>query len=493
MPPQNPATTSAIEPSAPVAAPAVAPAQFIKAEANLLRFPIFALSTKGLKNVDQIQCVGMKREGTQEHRFSLTVSRNTRFIYPGPLARKVHFALLSIVYEQGFPFKNPVGFTWRDLARRIQSAHGGDKIDRLKEAIRSIHGVVLTTEYALKSGADRQALPSRERGYHLYSDFVFLNEPLPDGGIADRNYVWFADWYLANLNSFYAAPIDYHLWRSLNEQSPIASRLYEFLLFNFAGRHPQLTINYAKLAQFLPVRVEQYLSLAQRQLGEAMELLQQNLVTRSTTWMLGKNNAIQLRFVPGPLIAPGREQERLPAVVDSAFLEDFCVTEIRTHETPSETIVRQFYRLWAGHEQTHPVKAEIAWANELLDQYGRRTVDLLMPAVIKRLKAGFPNAKTFGATRRYFAAAHADLERQHRSRTKRDDGKGVSQVSLSFCSCRARAVRGCFESSDSRSSDGNPHDAGSVGARWIHRPVGACGAPGRSFTTGTSATHTALS
>ncbi len=391
------------------------PAQFIKAEANLLRFPIFALSTKGLKNVDQIQCVGMKREGTQEHRFSLTVSRNTRFVYPGPLARKVHFALLSIMYEQGYPFKNPIGFTWRDLARRIQSAHGGDKIDRLKEAIRSIHGVVLTTEYALKSGTDKQALPSRERGYHLYSDFAFLNDELPGGGIADRNFVWFDAWYLANLNSFYAAPIDYHLWRALNERSPIASRLYEFLLFNFAGRHPQLTINYAKLAQFLPVRVERYLSKAREKLDEAMQLLQQNLVIRSATWTQSKTNEIQLRFAPGPLLSPGPEQERLPAVDDTAFLEEFSVREIRTRETPSETIVRQFYKLWAGHEQSHPVKVEIAWADELLDQYGRRTVELLMPAVVKNLKAAFPNAKTFGATRRYFAAAHADLERQHRA------------------------------------------------------------------------------
>src|ERR1700681_1373857 len=105
-----------------------------------------------------------------------------------------------------------------------------------------------------------------------------LNDTWPDGSIADRNYVWFSDWYLANLNSFYTAPIDYHLWRALNERSPIASRLYEFLLFNFAGRHPQLTINYAKLAQFLPIRVERYLSDARRQLDEAMELLQQNLV-----------------------------------------------------------------------------------------------------------------------------------------------------------------------------------------------------------------------
>lgn len=136
------------DPSAATVRPKWVHARLIKAEANLLRFPIFALSTKGLKNVDQIQCVGTKRVGTEEHRFSLTVSRNTRFVYPGPLARKVHFALLSTLYEQGYPFRNPIGFTWRDLARRMGVAHAGNKISRLKEAIRSIHGIVISTEYA---------------------------------------------------------------------------------------------------------------------------------------------------------------------------------------------------------------------------------------------------------------------------------------------------------------------------------------------------------
>ncbi|HEY1602755.1 MAG TPA: hypothetical protein VGG64_24330, partial [Pirellulales bacterium] len=357
MSPENLATLSAANPPAPdpteqgITAsplPTNPPGQFIKAETNLLRFPIFSLSTKGLKNVDEIQCVGVKRDGTQEHGFSLTVSRNTRFVYPGPLARKVHFALLSIIYEQGYPFTNPIGFTWRDLARRIQSAHGGEKIGRLKEAIRSIHGVVITTEYALKSGPDRQHLPSRERGYHLYSDFVFLNDQLPDGGIADRNYVWFADWYLANLNAFYVAPIDYHLWRALNEASPIASRLYEFLLFNFAGRHPVLTINYANLAQFLPIRVERYVSKAREKLDPALKRLQDNLVIRSVQWGHAKDNSMQLRIVPGPLLLDRPGQERIPATDDTDLLDNFRVREVHSSETPSQTIIRQFYRLWTG-------------------------------------------------------------------------------------------------------------------------------------------------
>ena len=85
--------------------------------------------------------------------------------------------------------------------------------------------------------------------------------------MADQNSVTLADWYLANLNSLYAAPLDYAVWNRLNDGSPLASRLYEFLLFNFSAGIDTFTINYAKLCQFLPAKVEPYASQAKEQLA----------------------------------------------------------------------------------------------------------------------------------------------------------------------------------------------------------------------------------
>src|SRR5438067_10345242 len=96
----------------------------VRAEANLLRFPLFALSTKGLKTLDGIECRGTVRRGGTAHAFSLRVSRNTASLYPGPLARRVHFALLGIATERGLPLTNPVTWTWRDLCRRLGIAYG---------------------------------------------------------------------------------------------------------------------------------------------------------------------------------------------------------------------------------------------------------------------------------------------------------------------------------------------------------------------------------
>src|SRR4051794_7541737 len=66
--------------------------RFIRAEANLLNLPLFALQTKGLRSLDGIECRGKVTRGETTYDFTLRASRNTATLYPGPLARKAHLA-----------------------------------------------------------------------------------------------------------------------------------------------------------------------------------------------------------------------------------------------------------------------------------------------------------------------------------------------------------------------------------------------------------------
>jgi hypothetical protein len=91
----------------------------IKVEANLLRFPFFALHTKGLRELDGIECVGRRIRDGKAQRLRLSITRNVADSYPGPLSRKVHFALLRMVTECGLPFENPIEFSWRKLSRTM--------------------------------------------------------------------------------------------------------------------------------------------------------------------------------------------------------------------------------------------------------------------------------------------------------------------------------------------------------------------------------------
>lgn len=215
--------------------PAIKPPEIIRAEANFLRFPFFALHSKGLRQLDGIECIGRKQIHGRNHEFKLSVTRNTKHLFPGTLSRSVHYALLSIQQEQGFPYHNPIIWrSWHQLTDQMGVSWGGEIVGKIKDAIRRTSGVLITTNYALTIaiGDDRHILPQDEYGYHLYDAYRFKNDRIHDGSLSETNAVWLSTWYLRNLNSLYSGPLHYPTWLRLDQQSSIASRLYEFLLFN---------------------------------------------------------------------------------------------------------------------------------------------------------------------------------------------------------------------------------------------------------------------
>ncbi len=409
----------------------IASPALVRVESNLLRFPFFALHTKRLRQIDFKEVTGTRDEDGQTFEFVFRVSRNTDYTYPGPLSRQAHYALLRLDAEKyGFPLRNPVDFTWRELARTMGRSWAGEKTtEPLKAAIRSTFGAIITSCYALKSGATRKSLPARERGYRLYADYVFLNEPMPDGTIADGNYVWFDDWYLANLNNFYTAQLDYDLWQRLNNQSPVASRLYEYLSFVFSSRTSRFVVNYPKLARFLPVKVWRYPVDAKNQLDPPLSLLCREAVINSWEWATSKTGLIQVCISPNDGLRPRLDKSpTLTASPEINFFEDAQIREGRADHSPAWMLVQNFHKQWSGQSHRRPGPAELTLARKLLEKYGRKTVDTLLPRVVKTMKKQYPQAKTFGATRDYFAAIHGQWEAHQRAAAREQEERTQQQA-----------------------------------------------------------------
>src|SRR5205823_6103114 len=147
-----------------------------------------------------------------------------------------------------------------------------------------------------------------------------------------------------NLNALYTAPLDYELWRWLDHQSPIASRLYEFLIINFYSRTPVLRINYEKLAQFLPIKTEPYRSSAERQLEPAFRLLAVSNVIEAATWTDSRRGIGQLHIHRGSKLSAPREQVTLPLdLTEEEFTGAIEVKELRDRKPPEWDIVAEFY------------------------------------------------------------------------------------------------------------------------------------------------------
>lgn len=414
-------THPGLSPTQPAAASLLP--RFIRAEANFLRLPLFALQTKGLKTLDGIECRGTITRNGETHHFTLKASRNTASPYPGPLARAAHLALLSIATERGFPVENPIPWKWRDLCRRMGTGGSGRDIQHLKAAIRSTALLGIDSQYAIYSKSDSRMIRTQEEVLHFYERVAFVGSKLPGGGTADANYVWLADWYLSNLNAMFTAPLDYELWRTLDRQSPIASRLYEFLFLNFYSGAPVLRFGYEKLAQFLPVQPERYRSQAIQQLGPAFELLRAAGIVSGVTWEESKTGLARLHIHRGKALDFARDQRLLPfEFAEDETDETFQVREIRDVRTPEWELVTGFYGLWTGESHHRPTKKELETAQLIVSRHGAKKAKDLIPRLVKRLKEQWPDAKTFGAVGPYLSEIVAEMEKdeQRRERERQD-------------------------------------------------------------------------
>lgn len=384
----------------------------IAVEANFLRLPLFALHTKGLGRLDGFECRGKTTRGNKTWEFEFRTARNTATSYPGPLSRSVHLAFLSILTEQNKPLTNPISWSWRNLCARLEIEPSGWMIRDLKQAIEATAGLMIFSQDALYAKPTGERLRTSQ-ALHLYDTVYFIKETMQDGRIADTNYLWLSQWYLDNLNSLFTAPLDYELWRSLEKQSPIASRLYEFLLLNFFSGTPQLRINYPRLAQYLPVRPERYFSRAQQQLETALDVLANQQVA-TATWQKHDTDVAQLCFERGSRL---RSPAKVPALPLETATAESSLSLREIHRTPERDLVAEFYRLWCNRPEQRPTAKDLDLARRLLAEHGPARMQALLPLAVERLKRYWPGAKMFVALEQYVAEV-VELERQHEKITE---------------------------------------------------------------------------
>ena len=63
--------------------------------------------------------------------------------------------------------------------------------------------------------------------FHVFERFVSVGNQMPDGSMADRNYVWLSEWQLENINHNHLLPVDLETYRQL--QNHIAKALVPLL------------------------------------------------------------------------------------------------------------------------------------------------------------------------------------------------------------------------------------------------------------------------
>jgi len=212
--------------------PKISLPKIINSEVNLLVFPFFALSTKTLKKKLETEYRDVVKRGDQKIEILWNVSANPKYGYPGLFDREIHKVIEQIITEtlrRSGKIENPVPLgSLYNLLKKADIDLGGMQYRKTKEAL----GRITTTSIKSKGTFyNKERKEWIEDIFHLYERVVFKGKKLPNGEIADNNYLFLGSWYLQSLNSFYIKPINYHYLQSL--KSKIASRLYEILGVKF--------------------------------------------------------------------------------------------------------------------------------------------------------------------------------------------------------------------------------------------------------------------
>ncbi|HUS50371.1 MAG TPA: replication initiator protein A [Candidatus Paceibacterota bacterium] len=276
--------------------------KIINSEVNLLVFPFFSLSTKGLKNKTTTIYQEIIKKGNQEINLLWKVSSNSEYGYPGPFDRKVQQAIseiLSEILKKEGEIKNPIPLgSLYNLCKRMNISYSGADYKKIKEAFKRIKTTSIESKGTFYSKDKKQWL---EDIFSLYDRVIFKGEKISDNEISDNNYLFLGSWYLQNLNCFYIKPVDYDYLQTL--KSKIASRLYEILGVKFYGlrnkREKFICYRYSKLCQLLPVTPHSYISLAKQQLDPGNnELIDTGFISKFD-WSENGNKDWLIYYWPG--------------------------------------------------------------------------------------------------------------------------------------------------------------------------------------------------
>lgn len=307
--PPAPLALSLLPPSPPAPTP-----DWIKVEKNLAALGFFTPSSKRIKGAAG-KTIYLHRRLETHPEACVEILPSAEFGLPITADQDKYFALQKIVAEtrrQQGALRNPITFTsaelLRILGRRVTAGKNYEDIGQWMQrmvltGIRSEGTLYLAGRRTWASGILR-----------VFERAVSFGSPLPDGSLADRNYVWLSDWQLENIQHNHLMAVDLGAYRSLKNH--IAKTLVPLLQTWLAATHDEgvLIKPYSHLCQTLHITRYHHPSKILEKLAPSLDELR--AARYFSSWSLDKANVAEPRLViyhrhavrltPGALAATAR-------------------------------------------------------------------------------------------------------------------------------------------------------------------------------------------
>jgi hypothetical protein len=248
-------------------------ADFVKVEKNLASLGFFTPSSKRLKT-PKAKTIQFTRyiEGKRVEA-KVTIEPSVSFGLPVTADQDKLIAFLKIVeamkQEMG-TVSNPIGFTSADITHLLGKTKGGRYYEDISEWLDVMVTTTVISEGAVYFAGRRKFAKDR---FHVFARAISFGDELPDGAIADRNYVWLSEWQLENINNNHLLPVDFETYKQLKNH--IAKALVPTLqIWLYASREEGVfEKRYDEFCQFLNIKQYHYLSQVNQKLSPALDEL----------------------------------------------------------------------------------------------------------------------------------------------------------------------------------------------------------------------------
>src|ERR1700722_7995733 len=264
--------STALQPSAEI----LPPQEFVKVEKNLASLGFFTPSSKRLRNAQEKSFTITTVSDGKRMELKGTIIPSAKYGLPITADQDKWIALCNILNhiarKEGI-VTNPVSFSSADILRLLRKhRHSGKNYREVEEWLDVLYSTTIFSEGVVYLANEKRRVKDR---YRVFDRAVSFGKELPDGKVADKNYVWFSDWQLQNINSNHLLPIDLEAYRELKNH--IAKALVPLLqIWLYASRDAGVfEKRYEELCQFLNIRQYAYRSLITRTLGPSLDELTQ--------------------------------------------------------------------------------------------------------------------------------------------------------------------------------------------------------------------------
>jgi hypothetical protein len=248
--------------------------EFVKIEKNLASLGFFTPSSKRVRNQKAKRVTLIKVIDGRRIEAKAIIAPAALYGLPITADQDKYLAfqkLLNDLQRHDGKLTNPIGFATADLLKILHVNDAGKNYRDVADWLKVMTATTIVSEGTVFFANQKRWVSD---SFHCFDRAVSMGKQLPDGSLADRNYVWLSDWQLENINSNHLLPVDLDTYREL--KTHIAKGLVPLLqIWLYASRDDgAYSKRYDELCQVLQLRQYQHVSKITEKLGPSLNELQ---------------------------------------------------------------------------------------------------------------------------------------------------------------------------------------------------------------------------